>query len=78
MRKTLPLILAQLKITNICTVMRSSTSSVKHHIETHIIKNIVIKESKGLNGDLKPEHMKSTNMTAVRLTTDIDHQAPTI
>ena len=34
----------------------SSTSSVKHHTGTHIIKNTVTKQSKGLNDDLKPEY----------------------
>ena len=33
-----------------------STTSVKLHNETHIIKNTVMKQSMGLNGYLKPEH----------------------
>ena len=32
-----------------------STLSVKHHSETHTIKSAVMKQHKGLNGDLKPE-----------------------
>ena len=40
---TTSLILMQLQITNI----RSSTSSVKHHSETFILKNNVMKQSKG-------------------------------
>ena len=38
----------------------------------------VLKQSKGLNGDLKPEHMKTTNKTSEIPTTDIGSQSPTI
>ena len=34
--------------------------SVKHHSETHINKNTVMKQIIRLNGDLKPEHEKTT------------------
>ena len=37
-----------------------------------------MKQSKGLNGDLKPEHKKTTNWATMSLTTDTDSQAPTI
>ena len=36
----------------------SSSSSVKHPSETHIITNDVMKQSKRLNGELEPEHKK--------------------
>ena len=45
-----------MKLRTKCRRGRSSTSSVKHHGETHIIINIVMKQRKGFNGDLKPEH----------------------
>ena len=55
--ETSPLILMHLQITNIYSVrIGLSTSSVKHHSEPHIIKNAVMKQSKVLNGDLKPEY----------------------
>ena len=38
----------------------SSNPSMKHHSQTHIIKTTVMKQSKGLNGVLKPENKKST------------------
>ena len=56
----------------------SSTSSVKHHSETHIIKSTVMKQSKELNGDLKPGHKKTTNRTTMSPTTGIGSRAPTI
>ena len=56
----------------------SSNSSVKHHSETQIIKNTVVKQSKGLNGDLKPEHKKFTHRTNMSPPTDIGSQAPTL
>ena len=37
-----------------------------------------MKQSKGLNGDLKPEHKLITNRTTMSPTTDIDIQASTI
>ena len=43
----------------------SSTLSMKRHSETHIITNTMVKPSKGLNDDLKPEHKKNTNRTTV-------------
>ena len=39
-----------------------------HHSETHIIKNTVTKQSKGLNCDLKPEHKKTTNRATMNPT----------
>ena len=56
----------------------ASTSCVNHHSETHIIKNTVMKQSKGLNGDLKPEYKKTTDMTMTSPTIGIDSGAPTI
>ena len=53
------------------SALGSSTSSVKHHSDTHIIKHTVMKQSKGLNGDLKPYHKKTTNRTTMDPTTDI-------
>ena len=35
-----------------CLQSESSTSSVKHHSETHIVKNTVLKQSKGLNVEM--------------------------
>ena len=55
----------------------SSTSSVKHHSETHIIKT-VCETNKELNGDQKPEHKKTINRAMMGPTTDIDSQAPNI
>ena len=55
-----------------------STSSVKHHSETHINKHTVMKQNKGPNGILKSEHNKTTNWTTMIPITDIDSQAPTI
>ena len=43
----------------------SYTSSVKYHSETQIITNIVMKQSKWYNGDLKPEHERNTNIDTV-------------
>ena len=37
-----------------------------------------MKQSKGPNGNMKPEHKKNTNRTMLNPTTDIDSQAPTI
>ena len=34
-------------------------------------------QSKGLSGELKPEDKKTTNMTTMGPTTDIDSHAPT-
>ena len=63
-------------ITNIYVLTASgySKSSVKHHSETHIIKNSVIKQSKGLNGDLKPEDMITTNMNTIGPTLTVRRQ----
>ena len=47
----------------------------KHHNETHIITNTMMKQSKGLNGDLKAEHKKTTNRTTIGMIIDIDSQA---
>ena len=48
---------------------------MKHHSETHIIKTTAMKQSLGLNGDLKPEHKKIANITTMSSTIDIDSQA---
>ena len=42
-------------ITNICvrSAEGSSTPYVKHHSETHIIRNNLMKQNKGLHGKLK-------------------------
>ena len=37
-----------------------------------------MKQSKGMNGDLKPEYKKTTNRTTITPTTDIDSQASTM
>ena len=56
---------------------RGPLPPVKYHNETHKIKNSVMKQnlvmeqSKGPNGDLKPEHKKTT-MSPIA---DIDSQA---
>ena len=42
-----------------CPHQGSSTSSVKHHIEIHILKTTVMKQSKEPNGDMKPDTGKS-------------------
>ena len=44
----------------------------------HVIKNTVMKQNKGLNGDLMPEHKKTTNRITMNPTRDIDSKAPTI
>ena len=51
-----------------CSAKGSSTSSVKHHSETHIIRNTVMKQSKRLNGHQKPEYKKTTNCTIITKT----------
>ena len=38
----------------------------------------MMKQSKGLNGDLKPEHKNTTNKNAIDPIADTDSQAPTI
>ena len=48
------------------------------HSEPSIIKATVMKQNKGLNDDLTPEHKKITNRTTVGPTTYIDSQEPTI
>ena len=45
---------------------------MKHHSEIHIIKITVIKQSKGLNGDLKPKHKITIYRTTMSPNTDID------
>ena len=56
----------------------SSTPSLKYHSEAIIIKNAVVKQSKGFNGDLTPEHKRTANRTTIGPTTDIDTlQEPT-
>ena len=37
-----------------------------------------MKQSKYLNGGLEPEHQKTTDMSTMSSTTDIDSQTPTI
>ena len=53
---------------------RGPLPSVKHHSKTHINKTTVMKQSKGFNGDLKPEHKKTTNWTTMSPTTNIGSQ----
>ena len=78
-RETSPLILLQPLVTNIFSVrMRSCTSSVKHHSETHIFKYTVIKHSQWANTDLKPEHKKTKNKTTISPTANNNSQAPNI
>ena len=73
--QTPPLILMSLQITNICSVSIGALCLICENITVnHIIKI----QSKGLNGDLKPEHKKTTDWTTVGRTTDIDSLALTI
>ena len=51
---------------------------VKNHGKIHIIKNTVMKQSSGVDGELKPIHKKTTNITTMSATLDIDSPAPTI
>ena len=55
-RKTSPLILKQLRITNICSV---NIGVLYLSCEAHMITNTAMKQSKELNGDLKAEHKKT-------------------
>ena len=71
-----PIIRASLK-KYVVSAYGSSTSSVKHHNETHIIENAGMKQSKWLNCDLKPEHKKTKNRITMSMTTGIDSQART-
>ena len=64
LRNMEPFILMQFFITNI--------SSVKPHSETHKIENTLMKPSKGLNGDLKPEHKTTTNRSTMSSIKEID------
>ena len=58
--QTLPLILMQLKITNIFGSHRVLSLSVKHHNETYLITNTMMKQSKWLHGKKKTEHKNTT------------------
>ena len=55
-----------------------SISSVKHHSETHIITNSVMKQSTWQNRVPELEHKTITNRTTISPTIDINRQAPTI
>ena len=50
---------------------------MKHYSEIHIIKTTVniMKQNKGLNGDLKSEHKKTTIRTTMIPTTDINNSS---
>ena len=75
--ETSPLILMQVKITNICSVhMGSSTWSMNNYSETQIIIITMMKQSNSFNGDLKQEYKKATNGTMVGLITNTDSLAP--
>ena len=55
----------------------SSTSSLKHHGETDIIKTTNGTKQR-LNDDLTPVHKKTTNRTTTSPITDNNSQAPTV
>ena len=55
-----------------------SPKDVKYHSETHMIKTVMMKQSKGFKGDLKPEHKKTTNRTTMIPITDFDSQTSNI
>ena len=61
-----PFILTQPQITNICLFCIRILMEL--HSKIHMITNTVMKQSKWLSRDLKPEHMKTTTM----MTIDID------
>ena len=50
--------------------VKDRSISVKHHgeTETQLIKTTVMKQRKGLNDDLKPEHKKAINRTTMQAT----------
>ena len=52
------LLLSPVAVKNQFYTSKASTSSVKHHSETHMITNTVMKQSKWFHGDLKPEQKK--------------------
>ena len=54
--KTSPFILMQLLITTICLVRIGVLYHICETSECDRIRTSVIKQSKGLSGDLKPEH----------------------
>ena len=57
----------QFQIKKICIYFRSvqefSTLPVKYYRETNLTKSTVMKQSNGLNGDLKLEYKNITNIT---------------
>ena len=59
-RKISALILMQLQQIYVQSTQGSFTSSVTHRRETCILKNTVMKQSRELSGDLKPEHTNKT------------------
>ena len=76
-RETSPRILMQLQNTNICLPsIRVFYRICELSQLTHIIKNHMMKQSKVLDGDMKPEH--KNKRTAISQTTNIDSQAPAI
>ena len=72
LRETSTLILMQLKTTNICSVR---IGVIYRDYETSqwnkCNQNTVMKQIKGPNGDPKPEHKKTTNMTMMSSIIDI-------
>ena len=53
----------QLRITNIYSIrIWVLCLIVKHHSETRAIKITLMKQSKGRNGNLKPEHKKTKKL----------------
>ena len=73
MRETSPLILMQLQIVNIYSVLYLICKTSQWNTYK---QNTMIKQSKDLSGDLKPEHKKTTIRTTMSPTTDIDSQVP--
>ena len=78
--ETSPLIRMQLQITSIYSVLiGSSTSSVKHHSESHIIKKRCYETKQSAQWRLESRTpQEKTDRTMMGLTTDIDSQASNI
>ena len=75
-----PLILVQLQITSICSVRIEVLYLICETSEwnTYMYDITMMKPSKWLNGDLKPENKKTINRASIGSSTDIDSQTPTI
>ena len=40
-------------------------TSTSHHLKIHIIKNTMMKQSRGFNDDLQPDQKKATNISTM-------------